>query len=156
IAKRVLIVGGGPGGLAAAVALRHAGIEAEVFERASKLQEVGAGLSLWSNAIAALAHLGLADAVVARGPVLARALSPTAGGRLLSNAPLGEIGRRAGHPSVCIHRADLQDVLAAAARPVLGAECTGVVEDADGVTVRFADGREERGALVIGADGIRS
>jgi 2-polyprenyl-6-methoxyphenol hydroxylase-like FAD-dependent oxidoreductase len=88
--------------------------------------------------------------------VLERALSLTADGRLLSDFPLGDLGRRVGHPSVCVHRADLQEVLAATARPVLGAECVGIEDAADGVTVRFADGREERGAVAIGADGTRS
>jgi 2-polyprenyl-6-methoxyphenol hydroxylase-like FAD-dependent oxidoreductase len=155
-ANRVLIVGGGPGGLAAAIALRRVGIASTVFERASELREVGAGLSLWSNAIIALARIGLADAVIARGTVLERALTLTADGRQLSDTPLGDIGRRVGQPSLCIHRAELQQVLVTAARPVLGAECVGVTEDADGVTLRFADGRVERGCLVIGADGIRS
>src|SRR5215212_5311854 len=126
MADRVLIVGGGIGGLAAAVALQRVGIEAAVFERAPELREVGAGLSLWSNAVKALGRLGLADEVVARGTVLERALTLTA----------------AGDPSVCVHRADVQQALAAAAGGVrLGAACVGVEQDGEGVTVRFADGR---------------
>jgi 2-polyprenyl-6-methoxyphenol hydroxylase-like FAD-dependent oxidoreductase len=153
---RVLIIGGGIGGLAAAVALKRIGIDAAVFERAPELTEVGAGLSLWSNAIKALGRLGLADAIVARGSVIGRAQTLTAGGRLLSEAPLGEIGRAAGAPSVCVHRADVQQLLARAAGVVhLGSVCVGI-EDGDGVTARFADGRTERGELLIGADGIRS
>ena len=155
-ASRVLIVGGGPGGLAAAAALKRIDVECAVFERAAELHEVGAGLSLWSNAMTALARIGLANAVIARGTVLERALTLTADGRLLSDLDLGDIGRRIGRPSVCVHRADLQQVLAEAARPILGSECKTIAEDTDGVTIHFADGRRERGALAIGADGIRS
>jgi 2-polyprenyl-6-methoxyphenol hydroxylase-like FAD-dependent oxidoreductase len=154
---RVLIVGGGIGGLAAAVALKRIGIEAAVFERAPELKEVGAGLSLWSNAIKGLGRLGLADEVVARGSVIERAQTLTAAGRLLSEAPLGAISRAAGAPSVCIHRADVQQVLASATGIVhLGAACTAIRDDADGVTVQFANGQQERGALLVGADGLRS
>ncbi|HXD86231.1 MAG TPA: hypothetical protein VN641_07040, partial [Urbifossiella sp.] len=98
----------------------------------------------------------LAEAVIARGTVLERALTLTAEGRLLADMPLGEMSRRFGYPSVCVHRADLQEVLASAARPILGSECTGVVEDGDGAAVQFPEGRSERGVVVIGADGIRS
>jgi 2-polyprenyl-6-methoxyphenol hydroxylase-like FAD-dependent oxidoreductase len=155
--SKVIIIGGGPGGLAAAAALRRVGIDAVVFERAPELREVGAALSLWSNAITALRHLGLDGAVIARGTVIERALTVTADGRLLSDAPLGEIGRSAGAPSVCAHRADLQSVLAERVERIrLGAECVAVEEDDSGVTARLADGRAERGALLIGADGIRS
>jgi FAD-dependent urate hydroxylase len=155
--ERVLIVGAGIGGVAAAVALKHVGIEAAVFERAPELKEVGAGLSLWSNAIKALRRLGLADAIVARGSVIERAQTLTATGRVLSEAPLGDISRAAGAPSVVVHRADVQQTLASAAGTVhLGSACVGIDEDTKGVTVAFADGRKERGTLLIGADGIRS
>lgn len=155
--SRVVIVGGGIGGLAAAVALERVGIEAAVFERAPALKEVGAGLSLWSNAVRALHQLGLADPIVARGSVIERAQTLTAAGRLLSEAPLGDISRKAGAPSVCVHRADVQQVLAGAVgRLHLGAACVAIHQDAAGVTVGFADGRRERGDLLIGADGLRS
>src|SRR5262245_22346224 len=107
MSERVIIVGGGPGGLAASIALRKVGIAATVFERAPELKEVGAGLSLWSNAMTALAQIGLADAVIASGTILDRALTLTAKGKQLSNVSLGDISRRVGRPSVCVHRADL-------------------------------------------------
>src|SRR3954469_11225870 len=124
---RVLIVGGGIGGLAAARAPPRGGVEGPVFERAPELKEVGAGLSLWSNAVKALGRLGLADAVVARGSVIERAQTLTADGRLLSEGPLGAIGRKAGAPSIVVHRADVQQVLASAAGVIhLGAACVGI------------------------------
>ena len=57
----MLVIGGGIGGLATAVALRRAGWDVEVFERAPELGEVGAGLSLWRNALAALDRIGLLE-----------------------------------------------------------------------------------------------
>lgn len=154
---RVLIIGGGIGGLATAVALQQVGIEATVFERAAELQEVGAGLSLWSNAIKALGRLGLAEDVIAHGSIINRAQTLTASGRLLSEAPIGDISRVAGAPSICVHRADVQAVLARAVNDIhIGKACVGIEEDEAGVTVRFADGRRERGTVLIGADGIRS
>jgi 2-polyprenyl-6-methoxyphenol hydroxylase-like FAD-dependent oxidoreductase len=60
---RALIIGGGIGGLSTALALRRKGIEADVFERNPEPREVGAGISLWANAIKALRQLGLGDAL---------------------------------------------------------------------------------------------
>ena len=56
---RIVVVGAGVGGLTCAIALRDAGFDVEVVERAANLAEVGAGISLWPNALAALAEVGL-------------------------------------------------------------------------------------------------
>ncbi len=64
---KAIIVGGGIGGLTAAIALRRVGVDAAVFEKAGGLREIGAGISLWVNAMRALERLGLADAVRAAG-----------------------------------------------------------------------------------------
>ena len=157
--RKVLIIGGGIGGLAVARALQLAGIETALFERAPELHEVGAGLSLWSNAVAALARFGLRDAVMAASDPIERAITMSAGGEVLSDVSLTEVARELGEPSICAHRADLQETLAGALAPGLlrlGADCVGFREDGDGVTARFADGSSERGSVLIGADGIRS
>jgi 2-polyprenyl-6-methoxyphenol hydroxylase-like FAD-dependent oxidoreductase len=135
------------------------GIDAAVFERAPELHEVGAGVSLWSNAVTALARLGVRDAVVAAGAPLERTVTMTADGTVLSDVSLCAMARELGQPSICVHRADLQRTLASAVDPArihLGATCVGVEQDGDGVAARFADGRVERGSILIGADGIRS
>lgn len=156
---RALVIGGGIGGLAAAVALRRVGIEAEVFERAPEIREVGAGLSLWSNAVLALRRLGLDEAVLALGSQVGRVRTLSDDGRPLDEIDLEPLARQAGAPSVCAHRADLQGVLAGALPPDTvhtGAECIGVELQGDRVTAHFAGGRIEEGDLLIGADGIHS
>jgi hypothetical protein len=65
--NRILIIGGGIGGLTAALALQKAGFEWKIFERAPVLSEIGAGITLWSNAIRALGTLGLADQILKAG-----------------------------------------------------------------------------------------
>ena len=72
VVMRVLIVGAGIGGLTAAIALRRAGIDAVVLEQAPELREVGAGISLWPNAINAFRRLGIGDAVEATGARVGR------------------------------------------------------------------------------------
>jgi 2-polyprenyl-6-methoxyphenol hydroxylase-like FAD-dependent oxidoreductase len=137
---KAAIVGGGIGGLAAAVALRRVGIELVVFERAQRLETVGAGLTLSPNAVRALDRLGIGDAVRAvsgRGrQLLVRATT----GRTLVKVELEDPLEMLG-----VHRADLQRILAEAAGDVrLGMEVTdveSVAADAD---------------VVVGADGIDS
>ena len=158
---RVIVVGGGIGGLTTAIALRRAGLEATVFERAGELREIGAGISLWANAMKALKKLGLYDAVRTVG----RPLRP--GGELRSST--GEVFHEVsaaameegfGDVSVAVHRADLQEVLLGALEPRdavrLGIDFRGFEQDGDGIVACFADGREERGDLLVGADGLRS
>jgi 2-polyprenyl-6-methoxyphenol hydroxylase-like FAD-dependent oxidoreductase len=120
---------------------------------------VGAGLTIWANAIKALRKLGLADAVIAAGSKIERGQIRNAGGRTLSRSEHGELERLFGEPTVAIHRADLHDILLSAlpASTVrLGTKCTGFEQEKDGVTVRFAGGHSDRADLVVGADGIHS
>jgi 2-polyprenyl-6-methoxyphenol hydroxylase-like FAD-dependent oxidoreductase len=152
----ILIVGGGIGGLAAAVALRRVGVAARVFERADELREVGAGVSLWPNAMRALRDLGLTGAVRDGHPALASIAIYRADG-----APLLRLGDSARHglPAICVHRAQLQGVLAAAipaSHLRLGRTAVNFEEDAGGVTVHFEGGPPARGRVLLGCDGIRS
>lgn len=156
---RVLVIGGGIGGLTAAIALNRVGIPAMVYERATELREVGAGITLWTNALKVLRKLGVGAAVEANSTPLRQSELRTWRGDLLSEMNLAELETKYGAPTVGIHRADLQAALAdhlGRDRITLGAACIGYTQDTDGVTVRFADGREARGEILIGADGLNS
>jgi 2-polyprenyl-6-methoxyphenol hydroxylase-like FAD-dependent oxidoreductase len=157
--NRVLVIGGGIGGLAAALGLRRVGIRASVFERAPEIREVGAGLTIWSNAVKALRQLGVDQKVIALGSILELNKTITPDGKVLSEQVVAEAVKEAGAPCLVAHRADLQRTLLEA----LPAEevhtdhtCTGIEQTAEGVVAGFSNGRKERGDLLIGADGIRS
>jgi 2-polyprenyl-6-methoxyphenol hydroxylase-like FAD-dependent oxidoreductase len=107
----ILIAGGGIGGLTTGIALRRAGFEIRVFERASRIGEVGAGLTVQSNAILALRRIGLDQDVIGSGQVLGAASVRRPDGRVISRADLAEVARAVGAPAVAIHRATLQRVL---------------------------------------------
>jgi 2-polyprenyl-6-methoxyphenol hydroxylase-like FAD-dependent oxidoreductase len=161
VKSRVLVIGAGIGGLTTALALRDAGIEAEVCEAAPALAaiQVGYGIHLWSNAMKALRSLGIADAVKERSERFERMHFETVGGRTLIDWPLGEAEEVLGDPIVGIVRSELHAVLADrvgedAMR--FGAALQLYEQDGDGVTARFADGSEARADVLIGADGIRS
>ena len=156
---RAIIVGGGIGGLTAAIALRQVGVEAVVFERAAEMREIGAGIGLWANAMKGLRELGLYDAVRAVGMPALDGEIRSWRGELISKIPAAAM-KRLDVDLVLLHRADLQKALLAglgedAVR--LDAEFTSFEQNGTGdVVARFADGQEERGDLLIGADGIRS
>jgi 2-polyprenyl-6-methoxyphenol hydroxylase-like FAD-dependent oxidoreductase len=156
---RVLVAGGGIGGLAAALALRKAGVEAVVLERAARLRAAGCGVHLWTNALLALEDLGLADALHAIAPAQTRCEFRTWRGRRLATWPVREFAERYGQPVMAIGRDDLVDILADALgeEPVrAGANVIGFDQDANGVTALLADGSQERGDVLVGADGINS
>jgi salicylate hydroxylase len=161
---RVVIIGAGIGGLAAALALRKSGLDVVVLEQADRLQAVGAGIQLSPNANHVLARLGVLDAIidVAFEP---RSLDIVDGqrGRTLLSAPLGQRARtRYGQPYLNVHRGDLQtvllDVVNATIPTAVELDChvTSVVQGDDGVTVGLHDGRTVRADMVIGADGVHS
>jgi 2-polyprenyl-6-methoxyphenol hydroxylase-like FAD-dependent oxidoreductase len=150
---KILVVGGGIGGLATAAAVRGSGHDVEVFERASALAEVGAGLSMAPNALAALDRLGVGEDVRSRGGIAHRILVRTRSGKILSE--IDAAGRE--WEVIGVHRADLQDLLLGAAGEVrLGTSVVGFDGTDDSAAVRLESGDMVEGDLVIGADGIRS
>ena len=155
----VLIIGGGIGGLSAAVALRRVGIAARVFERAPEIREVGAGVTIWSNAVKALRCLGLEQQFRSLGSEMRRINFRSPSGRLISSTDVEEVSRACGAPSVALHRADLQRMLLDALEGegvLTEKECAGITQDPHGVAARFAGGAEATGTIAVGADGIRS
>ena len=158
-AKSAIIIGGGIGGLTTAIALRRRGMEVAVYERAPEIREVGAGLTLWANAVKVLGKLGLAEAVKAAGAPGMGGSIRTSRGETLSTMTGRELEERYGAANLGIHRADLQRILLARLGEEfvhLGATCTGFSQDEAGVTAHFADGSEARADVLIGADGIHS
>jgi salicylate hydroxylase len=156
MALRAVIVGGGIGGTAAAVALARAGIDVQVYEQARELTEVGAGVSLAPNGLRMLDRLGVAEEVARLGARHVSTQLRLADGRPARHEPhqFAQPGRNVG-----IHRADLLAVLAEQLPPGTvrtGHRCTDFSQDADGATVGFANGASARADVVIGADGIHS
>jgi 2-polyprenyl-6-methoxyphenol hydroxylase-like FAD-dependent oxidoreductase len=149
---RIIIVGAGIGGLSAAIALRRQGHQVVVVERAPRLDPVGAGITLFANAMNGLGRLGVAEAVSTAGAPARHSAILTSEGRELTTLPADLL-----EGAIAVHRGDLQAVLLEAAGAVrLGAETTAIDQTRDGVVVKAADGTEERAELLIGADGLRS
>ncbi|HZB33270.1 MAG TPA: FAD-dependent monooxygenase [Streptosporangiaceae bacterium] len=155
------IVGGGVGGLTAALSLLRRGIEVHVYEQAQALGEVGAGVQVSPNAARVLHGLGLADELARTG------VKPVAwhqrrwdDGRTLLRSPLAEpLEATFGFPHYQMHRADLLAALAGevpAGRVHLGHRLTGLTDHGDRVEARFANGASVEVDLLVGADGIRS
>jgi 2-polyprenyl-6-methoxyphenol hydroxylase-like FAD-dependent oxidoreductase len=149
------IVGGGIGGVAAAVALHRVGIEATVYERAPELREVGAGMMLWPNATRVLRDLGLLEKVAALSGPNRHFLVRSSAGAILMDISLG----RFDVPALCTRRADLLDALISALpaeRIRLGHDFESFECRKHGVGVHFAGGISVEHDFLIGADGIRS
>lgn len=162
--ERILIAGGGIGGLAAALALARDGARVTVFEAQDEPAEAGAGLQLSANAVKALRALGLEEAIAARSsrPEAVELRLPKSG-RLVSRVTLGARHEaRFGAPYFHIHRADLHAVLAEAAEAhpqiqvMTGARVERVTHGKTQVGVELTGGAETSGDVLIGADGIHS
>ncbi|HEX2547070.1 MAG TPA: FAD-dependent monooxygenase [Ramlibacter sp.] len=158
---RIGVVGAGIGGLAAAIALRRAGHEVLVFEQAAQFMRVGADINLTPNAVRAIDGLGVGDAVRESAARPTYRISRTwDSGEETSRLAMGdEAEKKYGAPQLTIHRADLLAALAAAFpadHVQFARRAREIVQDADGVQVRFQDGGTQRLDALIGADGIHS
>ncbi len=159
----IAIVGGGIGGLAAALALQRAGHRVVVHERSQEPREIGAGLIITANARRALAALGVDDRLAAMSSCEPfHHTCDYATGEIrkaLSNDSLRE---RFGVHTLGVHRGDLHTVLLDAVRANdpgclrTGHAFARLDQDADGVTVAFQNGATDRADVVIGADGNAS
>lgn len=161
--KRIIIVGAGIGGLAAALALQRRGFRVVVYERAQEIREIGAGLIVTSNARRALRDLGVDEALEA-----ASSCAPVhhtcnyATGAVEKAVRNEQIFQQHGMATLQVHRADLHGLLLEAAgandpdclRP--GHEFVSLDQDEAGVSVKFANGVTDSAEAVIGADGNAS
>lgn len=155
----ITVIGGGIAGLASAIALRRSGYTVKVFERSSRPHELGAGITLWANAVAILHRWGIAARLQREGNLIEEGRLTDMRGRQLIHTPVGAISRQFGSFAVGIHRASLLQALLDAVpvdRIVYSAECAGVEESGEVVRCLFADGTSWEGELLVGADGIRS
>jgi salicylate hydroxylase len=161
---RVLIAGGGIGGLVAAIALAQRDIEVEVFEQQTEPREVGAGIAIFANGARVISSLGI-DAVLeplrhySPGFRIRRGKS----GRLIAELPLGGFHEeRFGARAYDLHRSDLRQALLEAAGSKhgvtvhLGQRVAKVIQDQGRVTLETDQGLRASGEALIGADGIHS
>jgi 2-polyprenyl-6-methoxyphenol hydroxylase-like FAD-dependent oxidoreductase len=156
---RILIVGGGIGGLTLAIALHRRGQDVMVAEAAPGLAAAGAGIALWPNALRALRSLQLDEPVIAAGERLERGALRDADGTLLVESDHRFLERETGAPIVALHRADLQSILLSALPGhlvQLNKRLTGFDQNTPSVKARFTDGSSADSDVLIGADGIHS
>ena len=158
---KVLVVGGGIGGITCMLALRQRGVNAQLFEQAAAFGQVGAGIQVSSNAARILLKLGLGPALkkVATYPEARDYRGWDTGERLYYT----QLGQKAeahfGSPYYAAHRAELLDVLLSELDEYgvrLGSRVEYVYQDDRGVSLTLADGTTAQGDILVGADGIHS
>ncbi|MDA4130554.1 MAG: FAD-dependent monooxygenase [Thaumarchaeota archaeon] len=155
---RILIVGGGIGGLSLATALRLQGFKPELIERNTTWPEIGAGINLPANGVRVLRALGVGEAAHRTSEDIRSWGFFDEQGELLCKTDLVDLWREVG-PSVGITRVRLQDALLTGASSVphrLGVSLKHLMQDDEGVSVSFSDGTSGFYDLVVGADGIHS
>src|SRR6266853_2623050 len=158
---RIAIIGGGIGGLTAALSLRQAGFEADIYEQAPALTHIGGGINMGPNAARVLIRLGLGDGLDREA---VRPLSTHQrrwqDGRTLQRAPLNpRCEELYGAPHLTVHRADLLAIITSgfpAERIHLGHRLVGLADRGDHVEACFDNGARITPDILVGADGIHS
>lgn len=159
---KIAIAGAGIGGLAAALCLHGKGFAVRVFELVNAIRPLGVGINVMPHAAGVLHRLGLGPALDAMA-IRTRCIEyRTRFGHLIQSDPRS-VEHGFDYPQYSVHRGELQYLLLDAVRQRLGPDAVvagkgvaGFEQDADGVTVTFADGATFDAALLIGADGFRS
>jgi 2-polyprenyl-6-methoxyphenol hydroxylase-like FAD-dependent oxidoreductase len=154
----IIISGAGIAGLCVALALKQRGHTITIYERSKAQSGLGAGISLWPNAIKALDQLGVGGVVRSNGTNDHSGGIFAATGKRLVAADTAASAARYGAPTVIIHRAVLSDILlnALGQSPQYHTEVAHYTQDHDGVTASLSNGSMVHGDMLIGADGINS
>ena len=158
---KIAIIGGGIGGLSAALHLLKAGLDVNVYEQSPRIGEIGAGIQISPNASRLLIRLGLKPALDRVGVrPLAVHQRRWDDGRTLQRAPVGpEVEATFGAPYYHFHRGDLAELLGAAVpneRLHVGHRLVGLEQRGERIVTRFDSGASAEADLVVGADGIHS
>lgn len=162
LVNKVLVIGGGVGGMCAAIQLRKQGIAVDLVELNPDWAPDGAGITISGPSLRALRTVGVADEVLERGGHWTHIDLCDAGGAVMNTVPVNHaIGAEDMPPVAGIMRPVLADILgratrAAGTRVRLGLSFESMAQDADGVDVVFTDGSSQRYDLVVGADGVHS
>lgn len=157
--SRIAVIGGGIGGLAAALALKQGGHAVTVYEKHPYARNGGTGLTLWSNAAYALDQLGILHEVLARGQVMRTSRIMTARNRLIAELPLHKLQSTVQYPTFSISRTSLHHILIDSVGKdsiIYGKRCVAFQQTQDEAVVRFEDGTTAVADLVVAADGIHS
>jgi 2-polyprenyl-6-methoxyphenol hydroxylase-like FAD-dependent oxidoreductase len=152
---QIAIIGGGIGGLTAALALQQSGFQAEVFEQAPVLLDIGAAIAMWPNSMRVLKHLQLAEKILEHGGIVEKLRWMDQNGFLINHVSIKDYET----PAVALHRSDLQRTLREAL-PLstihLGHTIVEHKRQGDKMIATFANGNSVEADFMIGADGVHS
>lgn len=158
--QRIAVIGGGMGGLTAGILLQRAGFQATVYEQASQLARIGAGINIFPNGMHVLRATGVVDNLLAAGHMPKTWFSRVWDtGEILYSQPEEEWHRGYGEPHVILHRGDLQVGLEGKLQPgsiQYGKRLSGIDEVGNGLKLHFGDGSSAEADMVVGADGVNS
>ena len=156
---KVIIIGAGMGGLTTGIALQQAGYTVEIYDRVRELRPAGAAISLWSNGVKVLNHLGLGQAIAQVGGKMDYMTYYDLNGEMLTGFSLQPLINQVGQRPYPVTRTELQQLLLHAIAPGtvrLGTKCIGVEQDQESVTAIFENGDRATGDVLIAADGTHS
>ncbi len=156
---KVIIIGAGMGGLTTGIALQQAGYEVEVYDRVRELRPAGAAISLWSNGVKVLNHLGLGPAIAQVGGQMDHMAYYDSKGEILAEFSLQPLIDQVGQRPYPVTRTELQQILLQAIGPGtvrLGTKCIAVEQNEKSITAIFEDGHRTTGDVLVAADGTHS
>ncbi|WP_435235810.1 FAD-dependent urate hydroxylase HpxO [Psychromonas sp. PT13] len=157
---KALIIGAGMGGMSAAAALKQQGIECEIFEAVEEMKPVGAAISVWSNGVKCMNHLGMGYIMdKLGGPMLSMAYQEAKTGQVMTQFSLAPLIEAVGERPCPVSRADLQSMMIddwGRDKVQFGKRIQSVEQDDNGVTAYFEDGSIAKGDFMIAADGVAS